>query len=132
DSLPQPAGLGAKFLQESLCVAGIQQLERIVHGWEYVQQPGEIPLGTFQMLAFGAFVRPLPLDMTIVNGKLDTMKFLCRLAVLFLLLAAPGLCLATPDLKFDVVTFCCGCSSSICQEHFDHLNFPTTNGHYIA
>ena len=41
---------------------------------------------------------------------------------------------AAPDLKFDVVTFCCPCSvdSHICQPQFDHLNFPTTNGHYIA
>ena len=41
---------------------------------------------------------------------------------------------ATPDLKFDVVTFCCPCSvdSHICQTQFDHLNFPTTNGHYLA
>lgn len=41
--------------------------------------------------------------------------------------------LAIPDLKFDVVTFCCGCASgSTCQDQFDHLNWPTTNGHYIA
>jgi hypothetical protein len=41
---------------------------------------------------------------------------------------------ATPDLKFDVVTFCCPClvDSHICQPQFDDLNFPTTNGHYIA
>jgi hypothetical protein len=70
--------------------------------------------------------------MTIVNGKLARMKSLYRVAVLLLLLAAPELTFATPDLKFDVVTFCCGCSSSICQSHFDELNFPTTNGHYIA
>ena len=79
-----------------------------------------------------SFQDPLPLDMTIVNGKLDKMKFLCRVAALFLLLATPKLTFAATDLKFDVVTFCCGCSSSICQSHFDHLNFPTANGHYIA
>ncbi len=54
-----------------------------------------------------------------------------------------GLCLcalsclraqATPDLKFDVATFCCHCApdNTFCQTQFDHLNFPTTNGHYIA
>ncbi len=42
--------------------------------------------------------------------------------------------LATPDLRFDVVTFCCPCyvSNHICQPQFDHLNLPTPNGHYIA
>lgn len=55
----------------------------------------------------------------------------------FLLLAWAGLTLpawATPDLKFDVVTFCCPCTvdDHICQAQFDELNFPTTNGHYIA
>ena len=41
---------------------------------------------------------------------------------------------ADPDLKFDVVTFCCPCSvdSHICQAQFDHLNLPSTNGHYLA
>ena len=55
----------------------------------------------------------------------------------FLLLAWFGLtphAWTAPDLKFDVVTFCCPCSvdSHICQAQFDELNFPTTNGHYIA
>src|SRR5438046_297587 len=35
---------------------------------------------------------------------------------------------ATPDLKFDVFTF----SDMNSQAQFDHLNVPTTNGHYIA
>ena len=41
---------------------------------------------------------------------------------------------ATPDLKFDVVTFCCHCApdNTLCQPQFDHLNVPTTNGHYLA
>jgi hypothetical protein len=41
---------------------------------------------------------------------------------------------ATPDLRFDVVTFCCHCApdGTVCQAQFDHLNFPTTNGHYLA
>jgi hypothetical protein len=42
---------------------------------------------------------------------------------------------ATPDLRFDVVTFCCICTNSgsfMCQTQFDHMNFPTVNGHYIA
>src|ERR1035441_6957858 len=55
----------------------------------------------------------------------------------FLLLAWFGLtphAWTTPDLKFDVMTFCCPCSvdSHICQAQFDELNFPTINGHYIA
>lgn len=41
---------------------------------------------------------------------------------------------ATPDLKFDVATFCCHCDpdKTFCQPQFDHLNWPTTNGHFIA
>src|SRR5213592_4615398 len=35
---------------------------------------------------------------------------------------------ATPDLRFDVFTF----SDTNSQAQFDHLNFPSTNGHYIA
>src|SRR6058998_3219760 len=34
----------------------------------------------------------------------------------------------TPDLRFDVYTF----SDTNSQAQFDHLNFPSTNGHYIA
>src|SRR6266581_1971059 len=60
------------------------------------------------------------------------MTLLRRLAVLCLCFGGSFVATATPDPKFDVVTFCCGCDSSICQAHFDHLNFPTTNGHYIA
>ncbi len=58
-----------------------------------------------------------------------------RVCGLAALLAATSLNLhAAPDLKFDIVTFCCPCSvdNHICQDQFDHLNFPTTNGHYIA
>ncbi len=54
---------------------------------------------------------------------------------LFLLwILAPFLASAAPDLKFDVVTFCCNCApdDSMCQSQFDHLNFPATNGHFIA
>ena len=41
---------------------------------------------------------------------------------------------ATPDLKFDVATFCCHCEpdKTFCQPQFDHLNWPTANGHYLA
>ena len=35
---------------------------------------------------------------------------------------------AVPDQKFDVFTF----GDSLSQAQFDHLNFPSTNGHYIA
>ena len=60
-----------------------------------------------------------------------TLRLLC------VILAVGGLAqraAADPDLKFDVVTFCCPCSvdSHICQAQFDHLNLPSTNGHYIA
>ena len=48
----------------------------------------------------------------------------------FLLLVASPV-FAVPDLKFDVLTFCCNCGD-ICTNEFDHLNFPHTNGHYIA
>jgi len=72
------------------------------------------------------------LDTRSVNGKLLKMTLLRRLAVLCLCFGGSFVATATPDPKFDVVTFCCGCDSSICQAHFDHLNFPTTNGHYIA
>ena len=41
---------------------------------------------------------------------------------------------AIPDLRFDVVTFCCHCDpdDTLCQPQFDHLNFPTTNGHFLV
>lgn len=41
---------------------------------------------------------------------------------------------AAPDLRFDLGTFCCGCSppDEFCQTHLDHLNYVSTNGHYIA
>src|SRR3954467_6128929 len=62
----------------------------------------------------------------------STMTLLRLVACVFLLACGSFIATATPDQKFDVVTFCCGCDASICQAHFDHLNFPTTNGHYIA
>lgn len=52
-------------------------------------------------------------------------RFCCILAVLVTSLAAR----ATPDLKFDVFTFD---NNTLSPPEFDHLNFPTTNGHYIA
>src|SRR4029077_984476 len=42
---------------------------------------------------------------------------------------------ATPDLRFDVVTFCCNCTntgSMMCQPQFDPMNFPPVNGHFLA
>jgi len=52
---------------------------------------------------------------------------------LFLVSAFARTCLATPDLRFDVVTFCCVCSNSImCDPEFQHLNFPSGNGHFVA
>ena len=63
--------------------------------------------------------------------------FSVRRLGLLLLLAATfvGSARATPDLRFDVMTLCCNCSSSsqmACPVHLEHLNFSTTNGHYIA
>jgi len=54
--------------------------------------------------------------------------------LLFVWVAPVGRAIANPDLRFDVVTFCCNCSGndSLCQGQFDALNFPTPNGHYIA
>src|ERR1700683_4446160 len=51
-----------------------------------------------------------------------------------LLLAAAGTLRATPDLRFDIVWFCCPCypTNFFCQSQFDHLNFTSTNGHYLA
>lgn len=43
--------------------------------------------------------------------------------------------IANPDLRFDVVTLCCDCTNSgsqMCQSQFDHMNFPSANGHFIA
>ena len=52
---------------------------------------------------------------------------------LFVISALVRPCLATPDLRFDVVTFCCVCSNSIlCEPQFQHLNFPSGNGHFVA
>lgn len=41
---------------------------------------------------------------------------------------------STADLRFDVCSFCCNCAYPVhfCQDQFDHLNFVSTNGHYIA
>jgi hypothetical protein len=57
-----------------------------------------------------------------------------RVLLPLMLATVAGSATASPDLKFDIATFCCPCSvdSHICQPQFDHLNFPSTNGHYIA
>ncbi|EEF61804.1 immunoglobulin domain-containing protein [Pedosphaera parvula] len=63
---------------------------------------------------------------------------LCRFARLtFVLLLFAGFSRsthATPDLRFDVVWFCCPCypDNHLCQTQFDHLNFSSPNGHYLA
>ena len=49
-------------------------------------------------------------------------------SILVVLAILPQAAKATPDLKFDVFTFV----DNLSQAEFDHLNFPTTNGHYIA
>ena len=59
----------------------------------------------------------------------------CCLLYLGFLLCAPVVSVfATPDNKFDNVTFCCPGSidDHLCQAHFDELNIPTITGHYIA
>ena len=57
-------------------------------------------------------------------------RLLCATIVAFTCLGAVG----APDLKFDVATFCCHCDpdKTFCQPQFDHLNWPTTNGHFLA
>jgi hypothetical protein len=54
-------------------------------------------------------------------------------AAVLLCFAAPR-AVAAPDMRFDNVTFCCSCSypDRLCQTHFDHLNWVSTNGHYIC
>lgn len=41
---------------------------------------------------------------------------------------------STADLRFDVCSFCCNCTYPVhfCQSQFDHLNFASTHGHYLA
>ena len=53
--------------------------------------------------------------------------------ILLLIAAIPPL-QAAPDLRFDVVWFCCPCypTNHFCQAQFDHLNWPSQNGHYLA
>lgn len=48
------------------------------------------------------------------------------------LLAASGA--AVQDLRFDYALFGCPCyvsTNCFCQEHFDHLNWQSANGHYL-
>jgi uncharacterized protein (TIGR02597 family) len=39
-----------------------------------------------------------------------------------------------PDMRFDIGTFCCPCSTDdhYCFPQFDHLNWVSTNGHYLC
>src|SRR5579872_3416055 len=69
-----------------------------------------------------------------MNGKHYVSSRTLRFAFLLLVCGAlTGRVIANPDLRFDVVTFCCSCTNSmLCQTQFDHLNFPSANGHYIA
>lgn len=62
------------------------------------------------------------------------LRLLLRLSLwLFVVSGLIQPCGATPDLRFDVVTFCCVCSNSImCDAEFQHLNFPSGNGHFVA
>lgn len=41
---------------------------------------------------------------------------------------------AVADRRFDIVTFCCPCSPDqhLCQSQFDHLNWTSANGHFLA
>lgn len=49
-------------------------------------------------------------------------------------LASAGVLQAVPDLRFDIVWFCCPCypTNFFCEPQFDQLNIPSTNGHYLA
>lgn len=53
-------------------------------------------------------------------------------AAAFLTLSAAALAVA--DRRFDVATFCCPCQPDdhFCQAQFDHLNWTSTNGHFLA
>ena len=60
------------------------------------------------------------------------LRLIRLVALAFVVVSSPVQ--AAPDLKFDVVTFCCPCSldDHFCQPQFDHLNWPTTNGTFLA
>jgi hypothetical protein len=49
-------------------------------------------------------------------------------------LLIPNHASALADRRFDVVTFCCPCypDDHLCQSQFDHLNWVSTNGHFLA
>jgi hypothetical protein len=58
-----------------------------------------------------------------------------RLFVLAVVASALQFSHASPDLRFDVVTFCCNCTNTgslMCQPQLDHMNFPSLNGHFLA
>lgn len=52
---------------------------------------------------------------------------------LFIGIAFPAVAEILP--RFEIGTFCCGCTSSnqnFCEQHFDALNFRGSRGHYFA
>ncbi len=74
------------------------------------------------------------LDETVNNRYFVAMPAMSRLIWISLAACACLKAAATPELKFDVATFCCHCDpdKTFCQPQFDHLNWPTTNGHFLA
>lgn len=61
--------------------------------------------------------------------------FACMLGVVTAAAALfPSAADALADRRFDIVTFCCPCSPDdhLCQTQFDHLNWVSTNGHFLS
>ena len=60
-----------------------------------------------------------------------TIQFILATAWLLLTSLAAA---AAPPCRFDVVTFCCDCpiENHLCEPQFVALNWPGTNGHYLA
>jgi hypothetical protein len=68
-----------------------------------------------------------------MTSRRSALGMLRPVVLLLIWEALAGHAVAIPDMRFDVVTFCCDCTGSLlCQTQFDHLNFPSANGHYIA
>jgi hypothetical protein len=61
-------------------------------------------------------------------------RLLRRVLCFGVFLSFAGHLRAVPDLRFDVIWFCCPCypTNHVCEPQFDHLNVPSPNGHYLA
>ncbi len=77
----------------------------------------------------------LPMIAYVKSGREFDVRQILPLLLLILGFGNASRALANPDLRIDVVTFCCDCTNSgsqLCQPQFDHLNFPSANGHFLA